>query len=321
MGSGCNRAKGVGMKIKKAIFYTSAAIALTIVIIITYSAYTSHKLSENMNVVQTRIDTVNFFIKSVERDISKGAFVASYRTILSFNDFINKNHAFIDDANARFKESFLNGTISNQPQDLMFNYTLMDWANKISAEANKVDIKFNFTINDIKLNQSDPWSVDVALNLSLDIRDKKNTSYWIRDRYLTTKISIIGFKDPLYVFNAQGKLNNTIVKTNITNFVVNGDSTNLMIHTNNSWYISHNDSPSFLMRFEGNLNNSVYGIESLVNLDKFQQQGLTIKDRSAVDYIYFGTKSTTNYRVNSTPEWFKIDQAHLDTYQVTNITI
>ena len=75
------------------------------------------------------------------------------------------------------------------------------------------------------------------------------------------------------------------------------------------------------MRFEGNLGNSTYGIESLVNLDEFQQQGLAIKDRSIVDYIYFGTKSTTNFRINNTPEWFKIDQGHLEFYQVENITI
>ena len=87
------------------------------------------------------------------------------------------------------------------------------------------------------------------------------------------------------------------------------------------YYISHDDSPSFLMRLEGNLGNSTYGIESLVNLEEFQQQGLAIKDRSIVDYIYFGTKSTINYRVNNTPSWFKIDGGHLDTYQVTNITI
>lgn len=306
---------------KKAIFYTSAAIALTIVIIITYSAYTSYRLSDNMNVVQTRIETVNFFIKSAERDMSKGIYVASYRTILSFNDFINNNHAFIDDVNARFKESFLNGTVNGQSQNLMFNYTFTDWANKISAEADKVGIKFNFTINDIRLNQSDPWHVDVAVNTSFDIRDKKNTSYWTRNEYLTTEISIIGFKDPIYVFNAQGKLNNSIIQSNISKFVVKGNVTNLMIHTNNSWYISHNDSPSFLMRFNGNLSNSDAGIESLVNVDNYTSAGFSDKGRSIVDYIYFGTQSTTNYRVNNTPTWFKLDQAHLDTYQVTNITI
>ena len=213
----------------------------------------------------------------------------------------------------------------------MTDSTFTDWANKISAEANKVDILFNFKINEVILNQSDPWGVDVGLDISLDIKDKRNTSYWIRNRYLVNRISIIGFEDPLYVVNSKGRVTNAIMQTNITQFVVDGKVENLLEHMNNSWYMAHNDSPSFLMRLQGDLGNSSNGIESLVNLEKFQQQGLAIKDRSVVDYIYFGTKSTTNFRVNNTPEWFKIDGSlpapglskneHLDVYQVRNITI
>ena len=316
---------------KKAIFYTAAAIALTIVVIATYASYSAYKLSDKMDVIQTRIETVNFFIKDVERDINKGVYIAGFRTLLSFNQFIETNGTFLDNINDRFKESFLNGTINKQPLSLMKDSTFTDWANKISAEANKVDIIFNFAINDVKLNQSSPWSVDIGVNLSLDIRDKRNTSYWTRDRYLTNTISIVGFEDPLYVVNSKGRVTSIIKPTNISNFVVNGKVDNLIAHMNNSYYIAHNDSPSFLMRFEGNLGNSTYGIESLVNLDKFQQQGLTIKDRSIVDFIYFGTKSTTNFRINNTPEWFKIDgslpapgpdkREHLDVYQVRNVTI
>ena len=241
--------------------------------------------------------------------------------MLSFNQFISTNGSFLDNVNTRFKESFLYGTINQQPLSLMQDSTFTDWANKISAEADKIDIKFNFTINDVKLNQSSPWSVDIGLNISLDIRDKRNTSYWVRNRYLTNTISIIGFEDPLYVVNSKGRVTATIVISNITQFVVNGKVDNLLLHTNNSYYVAHNDSPNFLMRLEGNIGNSTMGIESLVNLDKFTQQGLPIKDRSIVDSIYFGTRNTVNYRINNTPEWFKIDQEHLKFYQVENITI
>lgn len=319
------------MSNKKSIFYTISAIALTIVIITTYSAYDTYRLSEKMDVVQTRIETVNFFIKDVERDIGKGMNIATFRTLLSFNQFIATNGTFIGNINEGFKESFLNGTINKQSLGLMKDSTFTDWANKISAEANKVDIKFNFTINDVKINHTDPWTVSVGLNISLNIRDKRNTSYWIRDRYLTNTISIIGLEDPLYIVNSKGRVTNVVVKSNITQFVIGGKVDNLMKHMNNSWYVASNTSPSFLMRFEGNLGNSSYGIESLVNLGEFEAQGLTLKDRSIVDYIYFGTKSTTNFRVNATPEWFKIDGSlpapgpskgeHLDLYQVRNVTI
>lgn len=306
---------------KRGIFYTTAAIALTIVVIVTYSAYTAYRLSDRMDILQTRILTVNFFIKDVEKDLSKGAYIAGFRTLLSFNQFIASNGTFIANVNEKFKESFLNGTINNQPLSLMKDSTFTDWANKISAEADKIDIKFDFIVNDIKVNQTSPWDVNIGVNLSLDIRDKKNTSYWSRERYIVSSIPIIGFEDPLYIINSKGKVINTIISSNTTNFVVNGNVDSLMLHANNSYYIEHNDSPSFLMRIEGNLGNSSLGIESMVNLAEFQQQGIAIKDRSVIDYIYFGSKSTVNYRINNTPEWFKIDEGHLDTYQVRNITI
>ena len=306
---------------KKSMFYISAAIALTIVIMVTYSAYSSYRLNDKMESIEIRIQSVNFFIENIEKDLDNGIYIAGFRTVLSLNQFITTNGTYIDDVNARFRESFLNGTIKQQPLSLMQGTTFTDWANKISAEADKIDIKFNFTVIDIKLNQSDPWGVNVGLNISLDVRDKKNTSYWIRNRYLIAKINIIGFEDPLYIVNSKGRVTNAIMQTNITSFTVNGDVTNLMLHTNYSRYIAHNDSPSFLMRLQGNLGNSSNGIESLVNLDKFQQQNIPLKDRSVVDYIYFGAGSTVNYRINKTPEWFKIDSSHLAIYQVTNLTI
>ena len=81
------------------------------------------------------------------------------------------------------------------------------------------------------------------------------------------------------------------------------------------------------MRMEGNLSNSTFGIESLVNLAELQAQGLVTKDKSIVDYIYFGNQNPASYRINKTPEWFKLDtldessnpQAHILTYQAQDV--
>lgn len=306
---------------KKSIFYTIAAIALTAVVITTYSTYSAYRLSERMDAIGARIETVNFFIKDVENDLSKGVYIASFRTLLSFNQFITTNGTYLTNVNEKFKESFLNGTIDGLSLSLMKDSTFTDWGNRISAEAKKIDINFNFTVGDVKLNHTDPWTVKVDIGINLSISDRRNTSSWIRNRNITARVSVIGFEDPLYVVNSKGRVTNTITQTNITDFVVNGNVANLMEHMNRSYYTAHSDAPSFLMRLQGNLGNSTYGIESLVNLEEFQQQGIAIKDRSIVDYIYFGTKSTTNFRINNTPTWFKIDQGHLDTYKVTNLTI
>src|SRR3989344_7205838 len=100
---------------KKAMFYTVAAIALTLLIVTTYSAYTTFRLNDKMEVIQTRIETVNFFIKDVEKDLENGIFIAGFRTLLSFNQYISTNGTYLDNVNARFEESFVSGTINSQP--------------------------------------------------------------------------------------------------------------------------------------------------------------------------------------------------------------
>src|SRR3989344_4962519 len=295
------------MHSKKAIFYTIAAIALTAVIFVTYSTYTSNRLSERMDSIETRIDTLNFFVKDVEEDLVNGVYIAGFRSLLSFGQYVSTNGSYINNLDSSFKESFLNGTINGQQLSLMEDSTFTDWANRISIESGKTGVDFGFVINDIDLNHTAPWTVEIGIDVNLSINDNKNTSSWKRSRRLTAKIDITGFEDPLYIINSNGRVTNSITKTNITSFVVSGNVANLIEHMNNSYYIAHNDSPSFLMRLEGNLGNSSMGIESLVNLEEFQQQGLALKDRSIVDYIYFGTKTTTNFRINATPEWFKID--------------
>jgi hypothetical protein len=73
------------------------------------------------------------------------------------------------------------------------------------------------------------------------------------------------------------------------------------------------------MRLEGNLSNSVYGIESLVNLEEFQEQEVPIKSRSVVDYIYFGTQSIDDCKIKNMPSWFMLDKDdppnHINIYQ------
>jgi len=322
MGACDNRDKNMGIiNQKKSIFYTATAIALAAIVFISYNAYSIYTLNNKMDVVQTRIESVNFFIKDVEKDLEKGFYIASFRTLLSLNQFIATNGSYIDNVSQRFTESFLNGTINNKMMTLMIASTFTDWANKIAIEADKTDILFSFTVNDVTLSQSSPWYVDIGLNLSLDIRDKRNTSYWIRDRNLINRMSIIGFEDPTYIVGTSGRVSNVITETKVGQFVIGGNASNLVIHANNSYYVAHNDSPSYLMRFEGIFNASPSGIESLVNVEELQAQGISALDRSIVDFIYFGTKATTDYRINNTPDWFKIDQEHLDFYGVTNITV
>lgn len=303
-------------KNKKAVFFTVAAIVLSVVIILSFTVHSGYRLKEKMNAIETRITTMNNFIKDIEQDLQKGIYIASFRAFLSMSQYIASNGTFINNVEGTFSELFLNGTINNQEVSLMTDSTFTDWVNKIQQEADKVDIIVNFTVNDAAISQEEPWSIAVSTNIDMGIGDKKQTSSWNINKDVATNLSIIGLEDPLYVVNSYGRVSNTIRISPFEHFVVGGSIDNLLTQINKSYYISTNMSPNYLMRLEGDLASSEIGIESLVNLQEFIDQGLTTKDRSAVDFIYFGNQTTTNHRINKTPSWFKLDSEHLSTYEV-----
>ena len=306
---------------KKGIFFTFAAITLSVVLILSFNVYKTYEMEEKAEVIGTRVTTINNFIKDIEQDLEKGLFIASFRSFMSMGQYIASNGTFIANVEDSFNELVLQGTLNSQELSLMKESTFTDWADKIEVQADKIGIIVNFTILDVSINQTDPWSVVIDSNINIDVMDKKNTSSWNRNKSIITKVSIENFEDPLYVINSQGRVINGIIQSPFTYFVAGEDISNLLEHINNSYYIQSNTSPNYLMRLQGIISNSSTGIESLVNIKKFQDQGITAQDRSAVDYIYFGTQSTTNYRINGTPVWFKLDSGHLETYGVQNMTI
>lgn len=306
---------------KKGIFFTLAAIALSIIIILSLKVYKTYEMKENAEVIGMRISTVNNFIKDIEQDLEKGLYIASFRAFASMGEYVASNGTFITNIGDNFNELILKGTLDNHELGLMKDSTFTDWINKIEVQADKIGVEVNFTIKNVGISQADAWSISTVADLDITVKDKKNTSSWKRNRVISTRVSIENFEDPLYLINSRGRVTNAMVRSPITDFVIDKDNANLLIHLNNSYYIESNTSPNFLMRLQGNLSNSITGIESLVNLGEFQAQGIAIKDRSAVDYIYFGTQITTNYRINNTPEWFKLDSEHLGVYEVQNMTI
>ena len=119
--------------------------------------------------------------------------------------------------------------------------------------------------------------------------------------------------------NTNGLVAPKIVKTPYSSFVSGANISNLSSHLKNSFYIASTNAPSFLDRLEGRIVASDYGIESLVNLDELAKQGISVKQKSVIDYIYFSEASGEGCRVlpSGMPSWFRLDNAHLVSYGVT----
>ena len=303
---------------KKGIFFTLIAILVTSIAIFLF-ALGSREAGQD-DAIRIRINTMNNFINDFELDMQRALHIAAFRTTLGLEQNIIQEGVFLSDVKAAFTEAILNGSYNQIPMTVLNNATLPDWETRIKKQAEKIKIEVNLTINDIDVVHKDSWNIEVRINATINLKDKDGLAQWTVEKEIASELSIIGFEDPLYPLNSLGRITNIINKTPFTDFVQGDDTTNLQKHLNDSFYIAHNDAPSFLMRLTGNLSASPYGIESLVNLEDFSDQGLPTKARSAVDYIYFGNQATTDFYIENMPSWFKVDQDHLQTYEVQDLT-
>ena len=64
---------------RKGIFFTFAAIAMSLVIIFSFNAYTNYGLKDKMESIEARIDTMNNFIKGMEKDMDNAIFIVGFR--------------------------------------------------------------------------------------------------------------------------------------------------------------------------------------------------------------------------------------------------
>lgn len=300
---------------KKGIFFTLTALLLISLFLIGYSAYYIKDTSS-----KKRIETLNSFLFSTEQDLSRQLYISSFRMIFIMEDKITKTGQYVTDLNSTISEGFFNGTMFGEQQELLVYATFPEIESTLQERAAKINANVTLDNANLQFIQEDPWHVKAVLNVHLVLTDLNNIVKWDRTEAVNASISVQDFEDPIYIVNTQGILTNQIIKTPYTNFVVNNSVSNLLNHSLSSYYTNSTQAPDFLSRLQGQTSPSPYGIESLVNLNKLSSSGISVQDKSVVDYIYFSSSNpTTSYHVHGMPSWFKIDQEHLDTYQVSSL--
>ncbi len=304
------------MNNKKGVFFTFVAIVLAAVIVFSFTAQTTYRLKDKMNVIEARVSTLNSFFDDVQKDLSRGLYISGFRALLAMGEYIDTEGVYIDDVDKRFEEAMINGTVNLEVIDVIKNQTFVDWAEKIKVQALKIGIDANISIINLSLYHVDSWNVAVSAYVDIRVNDTKGTASFSKVKEISSTIGIEGFEDPLYVINSNGRVFNTVVKTDVADF---NNVSQLKRHLNYSYYIASSSAPNFLMRLEGNLSNSTFGIESLVNINDFTQQGVSATTKSHVDYIYFSNQSPSFCVVNETQSdssfsWFRLDEGHLPVY-------
>ncbi len=294
---------------RRGIFFTLIAISLLGIILFSYSVTYSYSLHEKSAVIEARVDTMNRFLAEVDSDMENAIYIAGFRALIGLEDEVVNTGTFVEDTSSSFRELFINGTVGGQNSSVMANNTFPYWIDRINNEANRVGINLSLSVDDVDIYHTTPWEVRVEVNATLELADAKSTANWTQDKALYADIGVEGFEDPWYAVytsnNVVKRVNRTVYEGNFTNNSTN--TTNIRDHVSSTLYANFTGAPSFLMRFEGDFNTSLYGIESFVEKSEVSPFHACPTETSSIDSIYW--KCNNSITVYQVANWsgFRID--------------
>ena len=310
---------------KKGVFLTLISIIIIAAIIIIFTP-TKINVHGDASVIKTRVENVNEYVLDLEDVYLERTLQAIGRkTIIALIGVVECESPaachtpegfFVDSAafESAFSEVLLNGTLGDIPlgdfidpdymdPDIMVGNTYTDWFNAIKTTAKNtynVDTNYWVGINDIRLDQATPWSVDVEADITFSVTSE--TASWTKDVTIKTQIPVENFDDPYYLANTNPNYVNKIRRsgTKFDEWSVNNVKD--FIRDGNYTHFPSSDAPSFLMRFYDDVSpSSCCGIESLVNPNNPQ---ISNKDVSYAGYLYWSDTEDCN---NPPKSLFKVD--------------
>lgn len=314
---------------KKGVFYLLLSSLFIALMIVVFLAYKEYSYADKQKVYDTRIRSINDFIKSIDADSKRVIYISGFRSLIAIEDYVARisNYTY-DDTEELFRVAFYNGTVNGTQVDVLEDATYLDYLNKLKVIAAATGLDINISIPNITgivLYQESPWQVIVNVTVQVNLTDIKGLARWNFNKTYSANVSIISIRDPVYSVATHGLVPNPVrmVPDALLPFVTGENTANLMNLTNNSYYIQDPLAPSFIMRLKGNFSSSsCCGIQSLVNIPNLMLQGVTYdSSKSIVDYILFS--NITGYDnvscAHNTTSWFKIDENHSVQYEVDGL--
>lgn len=301
--------------------YTMVAVLLLLALGGVFFTQERQSASESHDAVESRVRSLDRFIKDFSQDSQRAAYIAGFRTMIAMEQHVASSGEYIDNPHERFREVFVSGTMANTSFTIMENSTFSDYLLKVKQDAGRQGIAFNATVVNITLWQAEPWAILVNYTLDLNVTDARGTASWTTRTTFTGSVPITDLRDPLFTVQTLGRVQRVIRMGNATVFVDDAgdanDTSGLVSHFNHSHYIARGRGPSLLMRFAGNLSDSPYGIESLVDTEELAAQDLGVSTAATVvDFSYFSNAEADACGIQNVPQRLKLADADLEIYQV-----
>lgn len=288
--------------------FTLVVISIIFLMFLSYEIYS---FVNEKNSVRNRIRSMETYMTSLEENLNRQFYILGFRIVFLAENEISRTGNYITNFNSFFNEAAFNGTIEGNVSDIMVGAKIQDIVNSNQYNANKLNLNVSLTNMQVSLIQLDAWNLGVLANFSLKLSDTNELAEWNKNSSIAIPISIIGLEDPVYIVSTRGKISQKINQSENA-FGLSNFSNLVSRHL----YFNNPDAPNFLMRIEGNLTSSIFGVESFVNTLELSEQGMSVQSKSVADYIYFSALNPSASNVDGMPAWFLLDEEHR-TYYLT----
>lgn len=274
---------------RKAIFFTLISILIVTMFVLYFRMQSDIPLKKKTEVIDSRITSLNDFVKSFEQIYAQRALYAmSHKTLNLIILHLNASNKgrkdtdkpfFVTDLSEAFEMAMVDGNIPFTTTDDQGNEitttspinedeNMQVWMDKLASVAKKeLGITFTFTINDIRLEQdygTGPWKARAVMEISYAI-DSEGIARWERNpEPISVEFDITEFIDPYIAVMTGGYVNRKIYINRFNPKFMTRDNFILLAESGNYTFENYS-APSFLFRFEGNTSPSYCcGIESFV---------------------------------------------------------
>jgi hypothetical protein len=298
------------MELKRGMFFTLTALALIGLFIILSTSKPTQYQQQHMVVASNRLHSMNSFIDNIKQDSSYALYTIGFRSVVSSLDHISRTGTYLND-DEDMEELMLNGTLYNNPQFIMENNTLINWTQKMQIEAAKIGIELNITLQNLSIQQNDPWHITFSVDLRCQLQDERKLASWDFNLSSTSRIPIEGFEDPVWIVEAGDQIPHVInISPHVGSFANDTDVQNITEHLENAYYLSFGIGPNYLSRLEGDLTASdPTGIESFVDKEVLETITPIDPDKTSIDYLYFSSLDPQAYHFMHMPPTFALDNS------------
>jgi hypothetical protein len=297
--------------------FVFSIMALVIVSMLVLFATTDSAPDLSSRSAIPEVREMNGLVTDIETDIDRGLYITSFRALLAQIEYLITTGELLPSTEETFVEAMMNGTIENRSMNAMDGADFSLWLSKIEAILAQRGFTFTYDVVSFDQYHASPSVVASDVRICYNLTDSRGKRSYEREVNRTAYVSIDGLEDPLYFVKSLGRLSNMIEFTNETDL-----ATLISASANNSRYRASNKSPTYLMRLEGNFTPSEHGIESIVNGERFLNQGVNLYDgKSSIDALYFSTIGHDPRCMSGAPSWFRLDVTRFSDYTgAVNVT-